>query len=150
MRHMRSAAGKSSTRWEQTFWKLCLIHCYSNNDTTYFYMYIYQHQYLQSKQLKEKYFPMFHCGLTEGLHPNSLSASCEGERTFGRWCLHGSLVCFHNSKVPKCLLMCTGPFLPRKTWNKNFSWGQKIEGSSKSALKTNWENSKCGFHQVWD
>lgn len=76
--------------------------------------------------------------------------------TFGRWCLHGSLVCFRNSKLPKCLLMCTGPFLPRKTlWLKwkhffFFSWGQKIEGSSKSALKTNWENSKCAFHQVWD
>lgn len=41
----------------------------------------------------------------------------------------------------------------RHVWNKFFfffSWGQKIEGSSKSALKTNWENSKCGFHQEWD
>lgn len=60
--------------------------------------------------------------------------------TFGQWCLHGSLACFHNSKVAKRLLVCAGPFLPRKTqWLKwalfFFPEAKKIEGSSKSALK---------------
>lgn len=60
--------------------------------------------------------------------------------TFGRWCLHGSPVCFRNSKVLKCLLMCTGPFLPRKTsWLKRTLFFSHEAKKLKAALNQHYK-----------
>lgn len=111
-------------REKKKFWEQYLIHCFTMSKHIFTCTLISINTYVVNSWRKS----IFQC--SKDIHPNSISAKLWGWMYFsffffffplGQWCFHGSLVCFHYSKVPKCPLMCAGPFLPRTTfwlkWN---------------------------------